>query len=166
VKRSIARKLLVVLVALLVADQIVQHTLLRDGLFFGRWVVPFDPPLFTSLQKKRVADIASIVAGRAEPRLDSAFDAELGWCPVPDSSVDAYSFDWSGSRLCERPLAATKDPQRKRVVTLGCSFVLGVEVAARDSWPFLVGEALGYEIATPADVRQLLGLKGVAAVGF
>ena len=27
-------------------------------------------------------------------------------------------------------------------------------------------EALGYEIATPADVRQLLGLKGVAAVGF
>ena len=27
-------------------------------------------------------------------------------------------------------------------------------------------EALGSEIATPADVRQLLGLKGVAAVGF
>jgi len=27
-------------------------------------------------------------------------------------------------------------------------------------------EALGYEIATPADVRQQLGLKGVAAVGF
>jgi uncharacterized protein (DUF849 family) len=27
-------------------------------------------------------------------------------------------------------------------------------------------ETLGYEIATPAEVRQLLGLKGVAAVGF
>jgi uncharacterized protein (DUF849 family) len=27
-------------------------------------------------------------------------------------------------------------------------------------------ETLGYEIATPADVRQLLGLKGVSAVGF
>jgi uncharacterized protein (DUF849 family) len=27
-------------------------------------------------------------------------------------------------------------------------------------------ETLGHEIATPADVRQLLGLKGSAAVGF
>ena len=27
-------------------------------------------------------------------------------------------------------------------------------------------ETLGYEIATPADVRKLLRLKGVSAVGF
>jgi uncharacterized protein (DUF849 family) len=27
-------------------------------------------------------------------------------------------------------------------------------------------ETLGYEIATPADVRQLLGLKGASAVAF
>ena len=145
--RAFARKLFVVVLALLVADQIVQYTLLRDGLFFGRWVVPFDPPLFTSWQKKRVADLAAIVAGKAAQRSDSAFDAELGWCPVPDSSVDHYAFDWSGSRLGPRPLAVTKDPQRKRVVALGCSFTLGVEVAAEDCWPFQVGEALGYEIA-------------------
>ena len=31
---------------------------------------------------------------------------------------------------------------------------------------FLACLVLGYEIATPADVRQLLGLKGVSAVAF
>ncbi len=145
-KRAL-RRLLVALAALVATDQVLQRTALADGVFLGQWIAPFDPPLFTPWQKRRVDDLARIVAGDRELADASTFDAELGWCPGPDRIVGAYAFDWAGARLAGAPLARTKDPARRRVVAVGGSFTQCAEVSAEASWPHLVARATGVEMA-------------------
>ena len=50
-----SRKALFVLAALLVCDQVVLYTLLRDDEFRGRRYAPFDPPLFSASQRRNLA---------------------------------------------------------------------------------------------------------------
>lgn len=146
-KRKPLKVAVLALAAFLAADQTLQHTALADGELFGRWVVPFDPPLFTTWQKKRVGDMAAIVAGDEALRRNSIFDAELGWCPRPEQRVGAYVHDWSGSRTDGTALTRVKDPARRRVVAIGGSFVQGAEVEADETWAWFLGQSLGDEIA-------------------
>lgn len=146
-KRKSLKVAALALAVFLAADQTLQHTALADGELLGRWVVPFDPPLFTAWQKRRVHDMAAIVAGDEELRQSSIFDAELGWCPRPDQRVGAYAYDWSGSRTDGRALARTKDPSRRRVVAIGGSFTQGAEVEADETWAWLLGQRLDAEVA-------------------
>jgi hypothetical protein len=132
---------LVVLAALLGADQVVQYTVLRDGKLGGHWVIPFDPPLFTDWQKERAADVAAIASGAAGSealRASALFDAELGWCPRPGQQYGLYVHDGSGSRLQIAPLLAPSPPPVRRVVTVGCSFTEGAEVAGAETWSALL----------------------------
>jgi hypothetical protein len=123
---------------LLGADQLVQWTVLRDGRLAGRWVIPFDPPLFSTWQLRRAADVAAIVAGDQELDASSILDPELGWCPRPEQDLGLYQYDWSGSRLQLGPLARTKVPGVRRVVTVGCSFTQGAEVQGYETWSALL----------------------------
>ena len=62
------------------------------------------------------------------------FDAELGWCPRRDAGSGEFRYDWAGARIADAPLARAKHAGTKRIVAMGDSFVLGIEVAARESW--------------------------------
>jgi hypothetical protein len=133
-RQRIARGLVLALASALVADQLVQWTVLRDGSLLGRRIAPYDPPLFTPEQG---AKLEQIRARGMQPEADGtllAFDAELGWCSRPESSAEGYSFDWAGARIGAAPLAREPAPDRTRVVALGDSFTFGLEVGARETW--------------------------------
>jgi len=136
--RKALRRGLVVLGALLLADQVVQHTALGDGRIGQHWVIPFDPPLFIEWQKQRAADVAALAAGDEALRARSLFDPELGWCPRPGQEWQLYRHDWAGSRIQIGELARAKAPGVRRVVTVGCSFTQGAEVQGPESWSALL----------------------------
>src|SRR6185503_13692495 len=106
------RKTLVTGLLLLAADQALQWTVLRDGDFAGRRVVPFDPPLFTAWQRKRARDVAALAGGDEALRARASFDPELGWCSRPAGAPGI-------------PPAKTRGV--RRVVAVGCSFTEGSE---------------------------------------
>jgi hypothetical protein len=130
--RRICLRLILVAVVLLSADWAANRLLLADGVFFGRPVAPFDPPLFSRSQKQALARLEQkIREGRGA---ESKFDAELGWCNHPDSGFGEFRYDWAGARIGEAALAREKAPGVRRIVAIGCSMTHGEEVAAREAW--------------------------------
>jgi len=133
-RQRLARGLVLALASALVADQLVQWTVLRDGSLLGRRIAPYDPPLFTPEQGAKLEQIRAL-AGK--PEADGtllAFDAELGWCSRPESGDANYSFDWAGARIGAAALAREPEPGRARVVALGDSFTFGLEVGPQETW--------------------------------
>ncbi len=139
-RRALVRAGLV-LAILLACDQVAQWTAFSDGFLFGRRIAPFDPPLFTSAQLARLADLRAAAAGERAALAHSIFDPELGWAPRPNASEGETSFDWSGARMGFEELAHERVEGVRRVVALGCSYTLGAEVADREAWPALVDHA-------------------------
>ena len=90
-------------------------------------------------------------ADRGWPACSHAWDATLGWAPVPGFVSPHYSTDGAGYRL----IAPVADP-RPPILAVGDSFTAGVEVDDREAWP--------------AELQGLLGRRvvngGVAGYGF
>jgi len=129
------RRLLIAIAALVVIDQIVHYSVLSDGWLMGRRIAPFDPPLFCAAQLK-AQEQYQLHAETGRPReFEFRFDAALGWAPIPDVASGTTHFDWSGSRMGPTELAREKVPGVKRLMTIGCSFTLGEEVADEEAWP-------------------------------
>lgn len=146
--RRRSRVLLALLGALVLLDQGLQHGPLRDGRFLGRRIAPYDPPFLNQEQRQYRDTVAAIVAGDAELAERSLFDAELGWCPRPDTRWGDSAYDWAGSRIARAPLPRTRAPGTRRVVAIGGSFTEGAEVAGTETWIARLEEALeGVEIA-------------------
>lgn len=116
-------------------DQLLQHTLLADGVLAGVALAPFDPPLFCSAQYRALERLES---GRAGP-LGSTFDAELGWAPRPGTGGGLTAYDKHGARRPGDP-PPPRDPGARRVVVVGCSFTRGDEVAGHETWPAQLDE--------------------------
>jgi hypothetical protein len=137
------------------ADQVLQHTWLSGQRVAGRALAPFDPPLFCPAQDRAVESMRSQVSsGRSPP---SFFDPDLGWCPEPNSRRGVQHFDGNACRVGPRPLALSKGSDLRRILTLGCSFTVGDEVADLETWPAILdGEREDLEIAN----------MGVAAFGM
>ncbi len=133
------------LAALLVAlaDQAVLFTALADGELFGRRIAPFDPPLFHPEQERLLERLERGVALEGAPfQGELAFDAELGWCPRPETAHGMYRYDWAGGRIGVAPLARERASGDARAVAVGGSFVRGDEVAGDATWCALVDAAL------------------------
>jgi hypothetical protein len=116
---------------LLVLDLACDRLFLADGLFLGRPVAPFDPPLFSPDQR---AALERIERELAQAGSTARFDAELGWCNRPESGFGEFRYDWAGARIGAAPLARPKAPGVRRVVAIGCSMTHGEEVGALESW--------------------------------
>ena len=130
------------------------RALLSDGMFLGRAVAPFDPPLFCASQRETLERIeAEIAAGKSGGK----FDPEIGWCNKPNSGFGEFRYDWAGARIGERELARSKAPGTRRIVTIGCSMTHGEEVAADKAWCWRVDAMV--------DSWELANL-GVAAYGI
>jgi len=124
-----SRRLFVALLALLVADQVADRLLLSDGSFLGRRVAPFDPPLFCAPQREVLEGLAA-----HDARLGKKFDAQLGWCNLPDSGFGDFRYDWAGARIAAEPLPRSRTPGVRRILALGCSMTHGEEVGPEESW--------------------------------
>jgi hypothetical protein len=130
----LVRRLVLVAAVLLALDQLVQFTLIRGGYLFGRRVAPYDPPIFAPSQLETLVRIRAHVE-RNEPLVAAFdFDPELGWCPRANGGAGEFRYDWAGSRIARAPLAREKRPGVKRIVAMGDSFVLGIEVGAHESF--------------------------------
>lgn len=141
------KKLLVFLLVLVALDQLILYTAFADGFFLGRWVAPFDPPLFTEAQEDYLQRIRVALANGDGPGEASLFDPELGWCPPKNHTEGLYEHDWAGCRVGSAPLTRTRAGDVKRVVTIGGSFTLGAEVAGPESWVARLDEHEGIEFA-------------------
>jgi len=133
-----ARALAAILASLLVADQLVQWTALGDGVLLGHRIAPFDPPLFTNEQRDTLERLRRNFAAGVKTDGLFDFDGELGWCTKPGSATPDYRFDWAGSRVGVEELAREKRPGLRRVVAVGDSFTLGMEVRGEECWTSLV----------------------------
>jgi hypothetical protein len=136
VRRRRALVLLALGAAAVAADQAVLRTALADGVLFGRFVAPFDPPVFTAAQRAHVARLAN--GSEVEP---ARFDAELGWCTIPSSTWEEATFDERGFRAGARPHAALPAAGAERVLALGCSYTMAMEVGDAEAWPARVEAA-------------------------
>ncbi|MFG0317475.1 MAG: hypothetical protein ACF8XB_09390, partial [Planctomycetota bacterium JB042] len=117
---------LVPVALLAVADVALNLLALRDGVFLGRAVAPFDPPLFNDAQREALARIR-----RGEVKGGVRFDAELGW--EPDPATGAYG------PLGERLAPVDDDPPTaRRLAVFGGSFTHGDEVDADEAWPAVI----------------------------
>jgi hypothetical protein len=115
-------------------DQFAQFALLRDGYLRGHRIAPFDPPIFAPIQSQSLARIREHLATGEPPLSALDFDAELGWCPKSEHRSQLYQYDWARCRIGNAPLPVQRTPGRRRVVAVGCSFTLGAEVGAKDTW--------------------------------
>ena len=137
------RSALVALVVLAVLDQVVHYSVLSDGRLRGRRIAPYDPPIFCEAQQQafeRYREHAETGRPRAT---EFEFDAQLGWAPIPGRAAGPRHHDWSGSRRGPEELAREKAPERERLVTIGCSFTMGEEVADDETWPYALDVARG-----------------------
>jgi len=141
VKRArLVRGALVALAMCAGVDQLVQHTVLSDGELFGHRIAPFDPPIFTA-QQQAVLDRMRAHVEHGAPLENADFDVELGWAPRRDGGSGEFRFDWAGARLVDEPLPHAKRAGVRRIVAVGCSFTLGDEVRATESWAARVDAA-------------------------
>ena len=120
---------------LLALDQVVLFTLCADGELAGVQLAPFSPPLFSDHQRSLLENYRSLATADASaPRRPSQFDADLGWCPRPSSTVGLARFDALGARIAERAFPVRREASSRRVAAFGCSFTHGSEVAGDESW--------------------------------
>lgn len=129
------RRLLIAFTVLLVVDQVVHYSVLSDGWLMGRRIAPFDPPLFCEAHLK-AQEQYQLHATTGRPRqAEFRFDAQLGWAPVPGEASGPVHYDWAGSRSGPNELEREKRDDLRRLMTIGCSFTLGEEVADDEAWP-------------------------------
>lgn len=131
------RRLALAALAVLLADQAVQWTVLRDGWLLGRRIAPFDPPLFNAAQREARERLVALARGErpAGPPRNVRLDPDLGWAPEPGFASGAYRYDAAGARVgAAGPLAAARTPGVRRVVAVGCSFTHGDEVDGDQTW--------------------------------
>ncbi len=155
-KPWVARTLLA-LGTIVVLDQVAQYTLLRGGTFLGRRIAPYDPPIFAPIQSESYARIQSHLVHGDPPITALDFDAELGWCPKTEHRSELYQYDWARCRIGNQPLSRERVPGKRRVAAIGCSFTLGAEVGAKDTW-----EAQLERLATDLEIANL----GVGGYGL
>jgi hypothetical protein len=120
-------RLLLCLGAVVAVDQVVQVAVLDDGYLGSCRIAPFAPPIFAPVQTDALERIRSHLA-------TDDFDAELGWCSKAGDGGDAATYDWAGCRIGNKPLARERSPGVRRAVAIGCSFTVGDEVEAHDTW--------------------------------
>jgi len=80
-------------------------------------------------------------ADRGWPVCSHAWDATLGWAPVPGFVSPHYSSDGAGYRLVA-PIVDTRPP----ILAVGDSFTAGDEVDDREAWPAQLQEVLGRRV--------------------
>ncbi len=139
--KSRMRAILVGLLVVVIADQVVQHAFLGTGYLMGRRVAPFDPPLFAPHQVERVAGYRALLASGLDPRRESGFDPELGWCALPSVADPRYATDERGARIGLGPVPRERTAGVQRVMAIGCSFTYGQEVDGPETWPACVDAA-------------------------
>jgi hypothetical protein len=132
--KRICVKLLLGVATLVAVDQLVQHTVLRDGELRSRRIAPFDPPIFSPTQQSSFARIHAHATTGEPPASSFDFDSELGWCTRRESDDGLYRFDWAGSRVGAEPLARARPAGVKRAIAIGCSYTLGMAVAGNECW--------------------------------
>ena len=161
--RSLRRAILGLLL-LCALDFGLGRALLSEGMFLGRAVAPFDPPLFCASQRETLERIeAEIAAGKSGGK----FDPEIGWCNKPNSGFGEFRYDWAGARIGERELARSKAPGTRRIVTIGCSMTHGEEVAADKAWCWRVDAMVdSWELANLGSATTFLIYGAFAAIGF
>ena len=139
------------MLVLIVADQVVHYSVLSDGWLFGRRIAPYDPPLFCEAQLQAEAEFQRHAQTGRPRKSHFRFDRLLGWAPIPgEASGDAH-YDWSGSRRGPQELARKRSANVRRLVTIGCSFTMGEEVADDETWPFVLdAAAYDWEVANLA----------------
>lgn len=132
-KGRLRRKLALLVLSMVIVDQALQWTVLRDGLFLKQPIAPFEPPIFTDRQQRLLDEYVARLDNPQAFERRSLFDAELGWCPKPGMRRNGRSYDWSGSRIGLRPLPRQRSAA-KRIALVGCSFTEGLEVESHESW--------------------------------
>lgn len=133
-RSRVARASLVAAASFFAADQVLQHTVLADGILRGRRIAPFDPPLFTDLQQRLLAQQRGWLDDPDLFRRRSDFDPDLGWCPRPGWEGLAMRYDWAGARVARTPLPDPIPPDVPLVVAVGDSFTRGDEVGGGETW--------------------------------
>lgn len=131
-------RLAVLLVVLTIGDLSLDRMLLSDGRFLGRFVAPFDPPLFSPSQFQALKRLEETI--ETEDRA-TKFDPHLGWSNKPDSGFGEFRYDWAGARMGRKALDREKSAGARRVVAVGCSMTHGEEVSAEEAWCSRVDEA-------------------------
>jgi len=129
-------------VLLVLADQGLQHTVLADGELMRRRVAPYDPPLFNPGQRASFERLESFVVTGTPPAASFRIDPDLGWAPPPGGRISLQHYDAFGCRVGPEPLALERREGVGRVLTLGCSFTLGEEVADDETWVWQLDAAL------------------------
>ena len=142
-RRSALRAFFVALSTLLLVDQLALWTVLRDGYLGERRIAPFDPPLFNEANRRYYQRIQDHLDENDPPREALRFDPELGWGVPPARRLDDNrTWDASGCRSGPEPLSLERREGRRRLVSLGCSFTFGAEVADDETWPYQLDAAL------------------------
>lgn len=133
--RRVTGRVVMMLVGLLAADQVLQHTVLADGFFLRTRVAPFSPPLFSARQIAFFESYEDWLAND-RARFDglTMFDPELGWCPRPGQVIGDEVYDWAGSRVGTAPLPRERAAGERLIALVGCSFTLGSEVRGEETW--------------------------------
>ncbi len=127
-------RLLLCLGAVGALDQFVQLVVLDGGYLGSCRIAPFAPPVFAQVQSDSLDRIRSHLATNNPPASMLNFDAELGWCSKADDRPNPAQYDWAGCRIGNQPLARERSPGVHRAVAIGCSFTVGDEVEAHDTW--------------------------------
>ncbi len=130
--RRVVLRSIAVLAVLVAGDMLLSRWALADGMFFGRAIAPFDPPLFSVPQRRSLESVEERLA--AGPDKLGKFDSELGWSNKPSSGFGEFRYDWSGARIGTHELQRVKQEGVRRVVAVGCSMTHGEEVKAVESW--------------------------------
>lgn len=136
--RRLPRLLALAALTVVLVDQGLQWTVLRDGRFLSQRVIPFDPPLFSELQDRLLREYEEDLADPARFERTSMFDADLGWCPRPETRRAGRTYDRVGARIGHAALPLERPSGARLVALVGCSFTEGHEVEAHESWAALV----------------------------
>ncbi len=145
--------LLVVVLAIL--DQGLQHVLMGDGMFRGRRVAPFDPPLFNTAQAESLERLEALADDGTPLTGNVTFDALLGWAPEAGGGSGQVRYDWAGARLHAEPIAEERGLATRRIVTIGGSFTHGDEVGAAETWSAQLADRFAADPARTGDGSSL-----------
>jgi len=133
-RKKLITGLAVMLAVSLALDQGLQHFVIDDGYLQGHRIAPFDPPLFCESQVAWNDRLTSHLDEGEPLPVSFKLDAELGWCLPRGGPAKNATYDWSGSRIGFQPLPLMKTTGVTRVLTIGCSFTRGDEVANTETW--------------------------------